>query len=276
MTDRISTELEPVADVALDEKMRAMWAHFKKPWMRRELRKFLPPTRAEVMACQFVLNPRDNHTEFRMWENGVPLEHEATAHIAERLAGQDAVIVDVGANAGAFFLPILKRAGAGARAVVFEPNPVMRARVRTNVELNGFTDRVTIFDCAVGDAVARSALFLPGNGNLGQGRVQVDYGKSGKEAGVEVDIRPLADCLADAGVDRIDFLKVDVEGVEDKVIHPFLSQTKVPHPELIYFEIVHDGVWTYPVLQTLESQGYVTDGVFEKNALYARKAKTGG
>lgn len=264
------TDMEPVADAAMDAKLREIWSLFPKRWMRNEIRQVLPPTRAHVMGCDFILHPRDNFTEFRMWEHNLPPEHEATAAIADRLAGRDAVIVDVGANAGAFFLPVLKRAGGGARALVFEPNPDMRARLVTNIDLNGLRDRVTVFDCAVSDCEAKSGLYLPRNGNLGQARVQLDYGDKGSQGGVEVDIRPLADCLAEAGVTRVDFLKVDVEGLEDRVLDPFLNSATAPRPGLIYFEVEHSGAWTYPLLQTLEQAGYAEEGRFDNNRLFAR------
>jgi len=262
-------QVEPVADPVLDAKLREIWARLEKPWVRNILRDSLPPTPVDVMGCKFVVHPRDNFTEFKMWENALPPEHEATLDIADRLAGTDAVIVDVGANAGAFFIPVLKRAGAGARAVVFEPNPVMLSRLERNIYLNGF-DNVRVFDCAVGDAVGRSKLFFPRNGNLGQGRVNVDYA-GGSEAGVDVAIRPLADCLAEAGVDRVDFLKVDVEGLEDRVICPLLEADPALRPRLVYFEIAHDGVWHYPLLETLAEAGYSEIGKYNKNSLFELK-----
>ncbi len=258
---------QPVADAAMDAKMREIWARLEKPWVRTVLRQCLPPTRVRSMGCEFLLHPSDNFTEFRIWEKGLPPEHEATERIAERLAGRDAVIVDVGANAGAFALPILKRAGAGARALLFEPNPVMQVRLAENIRLNGF-DNAEVFGCAVGERDATVRLQFPRNGNLGQGRV--DLGYDGGAAGVEVRLRPLADCLAEAGAAHIDFLKVDVEGLEDRVICPLLERDDAPKPALIYVEIEHDGAWAFPLRERLAESGYVLAQAFGKNSLFAR------
>ncbi len=261
---------EAVADAAMDAKLREIWGKFDKRWVREILRKSLPPTPVTCLGCEFIVHPRDNFTEFKMWEKGLPPEHEATQALAERMAGTHPVIVDVGANAGAFFLPILKSAGAEARAVVFEPNPVMQARLTQNISLNDLSDQVQVFDCAVSDSPGTSVMHFPRNGNLGEGRVEVGYAH-GSEHGLEVALRPLADCLAEADVERVDFLKVDVEGLEDRVIVPLLEGDERLHPDLIYFEVAHDGVWSLPLLDTLRNAGYDEVKKFHKNSLFERK-----
>jgi FkbM family methyltransferase len=262
--------VEPVADAVMDAKMREIWARLEKPWVRKILQQSLPPTRITSMGCDFIVHPRDNFTEFRMWENGLPPEHEATLHLADLLADSDAVIVDVGANAGAFSLPIIKRAGKGARAAVFEPNPVMRARLQANLDLNDL-GHARVFDCAVSDAAGRARLHFPGNGNLGQGRIGQGYDGPGAREGVEVALRPLADCLAEASFDRVDLLKVDVEGLEDRVIAPLLQAEDAPRPRLIYVEVEHQGTWTYPLLDILADRGYAEVRTFGKNRLFQRE-----
>ncbi|UYV39531.1 FkbM family methyltransferase [Rhodobacteraceae bacterium D3-12] len=261
---------EPVASKAMDEKLREIWGKFEnKGWIRRALRDSLPPTKVSAMGVKFIVHPRDNFTEFRIWELGRPPEYEATEMIAEMLEGQDAVIVDVGANAGAFGLPILKRAGKAARAILFEPNPVMLERLQVNVELNAFTN-VRIFDCAVSDSEGTSAMFFPANGNLGQGRVELTYGDGAPDNAVEVALRPLPACLKSARVRRVDFLKVDVEGLEDKVIVPLLDADEALWPKMIYFEIEHQDVWSLPLMERLEACGYVEIESFGKNRLMRR------
>ena len=261
----------PVADAAMDAKMREIWARFQKPWIRNNLRDMLPPTPVECLGTKFIVHPRDNFTEFKMWENALPPEHEATEALAARFAGKDVTIVDVGANAGAFFLPILNRAGKMSKALVFEPNPVMRARLLTNIDLNKLAKRVTVFDCAVSDEAGQSRLHFPRNGNLGQGRVEVAYEKGTDEDGVDVALRTLPDCLKEAGITQVDFLKVDVEGLEDRVIVPLLDDESAPRPALVYFEIAHDGVWKHPLTDRLEEDGYVRIETYGQNALFELK-----
>ena len=41
---------------------------------------------------------------------------------------------------------------------------------------------------------------------------------------IEVEVAPLADIITAAGVDRIDYLKIDIEGFEDRALVPFIQQ----------------------------------------------------
>jgi len=265
------SDIEPqIADTLMDDTMRALWSKLEKPWIRNVLRAHLPPTRVQWLNTAFIVHPQDNFTEFKMWEMGRPPEHEATAHFASELAGKPAVIVDVGANAGAFTLPILSAAGDGARLVLFEPNPVMRARLEANIAANAFGSAAQVFDCAISDAPGELPMHLPNNGNLGQARIGRDYANSDLPDILPVPVRVLPDCLAQAGVETIDLLKVDVEGLEDRVIIPLLQDDTAPKPAMIYFEIEHDDGWDQPLVKTLEDAGYVRVASFGKNALFAR------
>lgn len=260
-----------IATPEVDEKLREIWALIEKPWVRKMLRTVIPPTPRRVMGVDVVLEPQDNYTEFVAWEKGLPPEHEATAELAGRLTGQAARIVDVGANAGLFGLPILAAAGDQARLLAFEPNPVMRARLARNTQTSGLGAQVTIQACAVSDASGSSRMFFPGNGNLGQGRIALEYAKG--TDGVEVPVRPLADCVAEAQFDRIDLLKVDVEGLEDRVIAPLVAaglEGRVALPGMIYYEIAHKGNWAHPLDALLSEAGYRLERHFGENALYVR------
>ena len=257
---------EEVADAAMTEKLREIYRAFDKPWIRKRLQSMLPPMPVTSMACDFIVHPRDNFTELRMWETGFPPEHVATEALSDRLCDSEAVVVDVGANAGAFSLPILKAIGRGAGLLV-EPNPVMRARLARNVALNNLS-QVVIADCAVGAEETEAVLQFPKNGNLGQGRVDLTY--AGGSEGVRVMVMPLVEVLRQAGLARVDLLKVDVEGLEDKVICPFLADPDAPKPELIYFEIAHDQAWDLPLMSDLDAAGYVHVENFGPNALFER------
>lgn len=261
----------PVADPEMSEVFRAIWGDFEKPWIRNKLRRLLPAMRMSSMGCEFEVHLQDNFTEQHMFENGVPPEHAATMEFARYFSDRNCTIVDVGANAGAFFLPILLAGSTQSKAVVFEPNPTMRARLARNVDLNDASDRVAILDCAAGDHEEKSHLFLPDNGNLGQGRVGLSYSEEeGVENAIAINVRPLADCLAEVNVSHIDLLKVDLDGQEDRVIYPLLESENAPRPRLIHLGVAHEGGWKYPLLETLAEAGYVEKARFGQNALYAK------
>ena len=271
----MTQDASEVTGKAKTERSRSEWLELwraaQTPSERHVLRPQLPPTPVEAMGCRFMAHPADNFTEMKLWETGRPPEHEAIAFLSQALGGLNPVIVDVGANAGAFVLPIHVEGGPLTRSVVFEPNPAMRARLETNVKLNGQAERVEIFDCAISDQPGTSALHFPRNGNMGQGRIDVPYPHKRVPDAVEVQVRPLVDCLIEASVPRVDLLKVDVEGMEDRVIVPLLDAGPTFMPKMIYFETAHDAVWRYPLMQRLAECGFELVEQYDANALFLRE-----
>ncbi|MCY3546742.1 MAG: FkbM family methyltransferase [Gemmatimonadetes bacterium] len=134
--------------------------------------------------------------------------------------------VDVGANVGGYSFWVLSLVGASARVVAVEPNPDLARQLRFNVRVNGAQDRMQVVEAAVGGARGTGALVVDPR-NSGEGRL-VGAGDStgaGRVAPPTIPVRivTLADIVRDAGLDRVDCLKVDVEGHEPEVIQPFLS-----------------------------------------------------
>lgn len=130
------------------------------------------------------------------------------------LAGD--TVVDVGANAGVFTLATARIVGPKGRVVAIEPNPEVLGRLAANVRGNGFDDRVTILPIAIADHTGRG-LVLDESGNSTVARVQV-LTEGEATSSDTVGVRTLDDALEDLGVGHVDFLKVDVEGLERSVI----------------------------------------------------------
>lgn len=115
------------------------------------------------------------------------------------------LIVDLGANAGAFSL---WAASIAPRAVIIAVEPA-QANVRAMREnLAGWQHRVDIRHCAVGAS--------RGSGTLVDSVRSLDYrvSESAVDGGESVDILTLGDLLNGQGGKDIDFMKVDIEGAE--------------------------------------------------------------
>jgi FkbM family methyltransferase len=125
-------------------------------------------------------------------------------------------VVDVGANAGVFTLATAWIVGPTGRVVAIEPNPEVLGRLAANVRGNGFDDRVTILPIAIADHTGRG-LVLDESGNSTVARIQV-LTEGEATSSDTVGVRTLDDALEDLGVGHVDFLKVDVEGLERSVI----------------------------------------------------------
>ncbi len=257
-------------DPGIDEALRALWKKTRgQPVLRRLVREAIGSLRQQYLGLQLQLHPADNHTEFMLWLNGTPPEHGATVWLRKELAGKDATIVDVGANAGLFSLPLAEVVGPGSRFLLFEPNPRMQARLAENIALNGFCT-MTIDPVAVGDRAGSAFLNLSPVGNFGAARVDIPYAKGEQ---IEIAIHPLLDRIKAQDIRSIDLLKVDIEGLEDRAIVPFL--TAAPSsllPKRIFFEDAHNKHWQHDLLGALATAGYKVLTRFGENAVYERSS----
>lgn len=233
--------------------------------LRRELRANLPLTRMHYGDLDLLVAPSHNYTEFILWRRGRPPEHRATQHLRGLFQGQSATVVDVGANAGIFSLPIAKATEDDAIFVLIEPNPEMTARLRANVALNTLLN-VRIEEVAVGDEVGEARLHFSPNGNPGEARLGVSFADDA--GGIDVPVTTLPEIARQHGISEIDLLKVDVEGLEDRVILPVLSAPDLT-ARRIYFEDSHSEHWGENVVEALRQAGYAEEARFGDNALYA-------
>lgn len=69
---------------------------------------------------------------------------------------------NVGANIGIHTLQLAHRVGSRGSVVAFEPNPAAVSLLRRHVDLNGYADRVTIIQAAVGEREGEADFFVAG------------------------------------------------------------------------------------------------------------------
>jgi FkbM family methyltransferase len=127
-------------------------------------------------------------------------------------------VLDVGANIGFYTLLAAKR---GARVFAIEADPLNAAMLRHHVEINGFTDRVTIYEMAATERDQAVPLYRHPF-NLGESNI-IEFGKP---SGV-VKGRPL-DSL---DLPPIEVCKMDIEGAEPMALRG-MQQTLARSPNL--------------------------------------------
>ncbi|MBI3615708.1 MAG: FkbM family methyltransferase [Candidatus Omnitrophica bacterium] len=149
------------------------------------------------------------------------------------------VTVDVGAFIGLYTIALAKRVGPSGKVIAFEPNPQTFEELKRHVELNGIDHQVKLIPAAVSNH---------------KGRVLFDVGKKSEAritegVGVKtlwVEMVTLDEMFAHS---KVDLLKIDVEGHEEKVLEGGKNLLQDPSrcPRAIYVE-VHPYAW--PALGT--------------------------
>lgn len=152
------------------------------------------------------------------------LPHEPLTHrILEEYLQEGSVFVDVGANVGYFTTLAAQRVGGSGIVIAFEPLPDALRSLRANAALY---PQVDLRESAVGRAHGRATFTVRASGDLSALGEQ-----PGASAYIEVDVTTLDHSLET--LDRLDVLKVDVEGGETDVIEGAMQTLRRLRPVLL-------------------------------------------
>lgn len=147
--------------------------------------------------------------------------------------------VDVGANAGIYVYAV-KSWAPDAKVLAVEANPIYANRLKFNVAANGMRD-VTVENAAAGAAFGAGAYYPQGESMA-----------NAQGPSIEVPVKPLHDMVAAAGFQRLDAMKMDIEGFEDRVLPPYFeSAPRALWPRLLILE-----AWTSEIRDLCVSRGY--------------------
>lgn len=124
------------------------------------------------------------------------------------------VFLDLGAHVGYYSLIAAKLVGAGGTVVAVEPDPENFARLCRNIELNSFSQIVAIKK-GISDTRDVLRLYRDTTGNSGA-HAFVTSGTPIDTVDVEVDT--IDTIVQDMGLNRVDFIKVDIQGFEFRAL----------------------------------------------------------
>lgn len=145
------------------------------------------------------------------------------------VAGEAALVVDVGANDGLSLLWFALR-HPRARLVGFEPQAALHALCRENLDRNGL-ERVELHRVALSDREGEGRLFA--DTEIVESCAVGLYGEGGGE-GETVPMARLSTYLADADVD---LMKIDVEGAEWEILRDLRDAAVLPRVRALVVEV---------------------------------------
>jgi FkbM family methyltransferase len=165
---------------------------------------------------QIAVDLRDEGVAMTLWAEG-DYEPEETQFLASVLRPSD-VFIDIGANIGVYTTLAAKCVGAGGRVVAFEPGPYNYGLLTHNINRNGFKN-VTPLQMALSDAPGTATLNVSKR-NYGDNRIGEELGHLGDfdSDTVKVSTDTLDNVLQGLKIDRVDCIKMDVQGFEAYVL----------------------------------------------------------
>lgn len=223
------------------------------------------PVDIESLGARMRLYPDGNVCEKRVLftpQYFDPLERDI---LASRL--RDGFrFIDIGANIGAYSLFVAAKAGPSARIVAVEPQPEIFARLAFNIAQNPF-GTVKAVACALADKPGELTLFLDPT-NRGESSVRILRSSAGST--VRVPAMTLLALVQNEGYDRLDAIKLDVEGAEDLILEPFLRDAPQSlWPGLIIIEDSRQR-WQSDLAALLERSGYTLRAQTRLNLVFER------
>jgi FkbM family methyltransferase len=177
------------------------------------------------------LYPRSNRCEKRAFA-GVHIwdaeERAALVNAVDVSAVSPFVFLDVGANVGLYSLILAAYAKAkkkDMRILAFEPDPTNRARLAFNIQASDAN--IQVLPYAVSDQDGEG-IMGGGETNRGEVRLQDNGDNSDKDvdqpADQAVQIKTLYGVCEEQGLSRIDAMKVDIEGHDERALTAFFEQ----------------------------------------------------
>ena len=163
-----------------------------------------------------------------------------------RLAEPGWSVVDIGGNYGLYALNIANAIGPEGKLAVFEPSAQTASYLRRSIDANGLDDRVTLLQAAVSDTQGEAIL----DSAAAELKALTKTGK-----GETVKTVTLDSWSAEAGFEKVDFIKIDAEGAEPLIIdggERFFTEGS----PLVMIEVKHGNDIEFTALEKLEALGY--------------------
>ena len=231
------------------------------------------PLDVESLGAKMRLYPFNNICEKRILFTPQYFDPAERALIESHL--HDAfTFIDIGANIGGYALSIAARAGARARILAIEPQPEIFERLAYNMQQNPFGN-IKAIGCAIADKDGDITLFVAGD-NRGETSMRI-VTRDARGGQLRVPAKTLLTLCREEKYERLDAIKLDVEGAEDLILEPFFrAAPESLWPRLLLMEYSFSR-WTTDLGALLLARGYRevlrTRGnvVYERGAAPARK-----
>ena len=186
--------------------------------------------------------------------------HEIEMNVLGSMIAPGDVVADIGANVGAYTKQLSSLVGQNGRVHAFEPVPanydILQAVVRkgrlTNVQLHAL---------ALGAVIEEREIAIPNLGGF-TGYYWAHVAKPG-EHGEKISVSTLDEVRKSTKIDRLDFIKCDVEGFELEVIRGARQTLEDQRPAWL-LEVARDSsTEVFAALQGLGYRAFVYAGTLQ-------------
>ena len=171
------------------------------------------------LGARMRLYPQRSIAEKRLAFTPQYFDPGERAWLAERLKG-DFVFLDVGASCGGYALFAASLGGPRSKILAVEPQPEVFARLVYNITQSAYVNLKAV-GCAVLDIDGEATLFV-NKSNEGESSVRIVNADARVEP-IRVPTKTLLTLAREEGFERIDAIKLDIEGAEALALESFFA-----------------------------------------------------
>jgi FkbM family methyltransferase len=198
-----------------------------------------------------------------------------TWHAVQPHVPAGGTFVDIGAHIGWYSLNAAKAVGPNGRVIAIEPDQDTLRKLRDNIRASGAGRVIVVVPVACYDSETTLPFYSAPRANTGESSLSLaNASQAGPvAASYQVRARRLDDILREAGVTRVDVVKIDVEGAEFRVLKGAV-ETLGRYRPYISVELLENGLESmgssvHEVRAFLRSHGYRPEQVTESNVEFA-------
>jgi FkbM family methyltransferase len=185
---------------------------------RRKLR--LPKTR-EVLGFRMLLDPHECVDSALLFMPQL-YEHQEVSFIKCRLKKGD-TFLDIGANVGFYTLLSSKIVGAGGMVIAIEASPSTFSLLKHNLKLNECFHNILPLNIGVSNKNEILSMNMPSADGLYKNRGANSFLNKLTDKKVPITCKPLCDIVQESNLQKINGIKIDIEGFEYRVLFDFLN-----------------------------------------------------
>jgi FkbM family methyltransferase len=164
----------------------------------------------------------------------------------ERFVAPGNYCIDVGANVGPVTLALARQVGPFGRVLAIEPGPPYVARLRRNLQANPrLRDRVVLLQAGISETEG-SLLWRPDPLHPFNAGLSHVHGAS-VPGEVLVPVTTLDAAVAQQGWGRVEFIKIDVEGMELEVLRGARGTLESLRPVVLFETLEMFRSWHLPI-----------------------------
>jgi len=179
------------------------------------------PFRVGSKTLRFVPGTRPVRLRYQTSDNSINrYDAMQLAWILNNLREGD-IALDVGAHGGQCAIAMAERCGTTGTVIAFEPNPLARALLLRNINLNPSIKSPTVESFACSDTTDGITNLYQSGSSANSGLVLTSDGESAREENItfRVPVTTLDFYLGRRGIPEPHLVKIDTEGAEIRILH---------------------------------------------------------